>query len=156
MPATTGQSAPLWEYDSIPYCAAAGNVQRLDNGNTMIGLGITVQPSAVEVTPDGSKVYVTLEYPAQVVEIDVAAQKIARLEDIERRLTVLEEKLLAALLAATPDDDLVSVRAQADRELIPYRSKMPAAQIDQLLKQYIHKRLLEKYRLPRLSLFYMT
>jgi hypothetical protein len=79
----------------------------------------------------------------------------ARLEDVERRLTVLEEKLLAALLAATPDDALVSVRAQADRELAPYRSRMPAAQIDQLLKQYIHKRLLEKCGLPRLSLFYM-
>jgi hypothetical protein len=79
----------------------------------------------------------------------------ARLEDMERRLTVLEEKLLASLLAATPDADLVSVRAQADRELAPYRSKMPGPQIDQLLKQYIHKRLLEKYGLPRLSLFYM-
>jgi hypothetical protein len=78
-----------------------------------------------------------------------------RLEDIERRLTVLEEKLLAALLAATPDSELISVRAQADRELAPYRSKMPGAQIDQLLKQYIHKRLLEKYELPRLSLFYL-
>jgi len=86
----------------------------------------------------------------------LAAQKTAHLEAVERRLTVLEEKLLAALLAATPDEDLVSVRAQADRELAPYRSKMPAAQIDQLLKQYIHKQLLEKYRLPRLSLFYMT
>jgi hypothetical protein len=83
------------------------------------------------------------------------AQKSSRLEDVERRLTVLEEKLLAALVAATPDEDLVAVRAQADRELAPYRSKMPAAQIDQLLKQYIHKRLLEKYGLPRLSLFYM-
>jgi hypothetical protein len=82
-------------------------------------------------------------------------QKAVRLEDIERRLTVLEEKLLATLLAATPDKELVSVRAQADRELAPYRSKMPAAQIDQLLKQYIHKRLLEGYGLPRLSLFYM-
>jgi DNA-binding transcriptional MerR regulator len=78
-----------------------------------------------------------------------------RLEDLERRLTVLEEKLLAALLAATPDDELVAVRAQADRKLAPYRNKMPAAQIDQLLKQYIHKRLLEQYGLPRLSLFYM-
>ena len=85
----------------------------------------------------------------------LAAQKTVRLEDIERRLTVLEEKLLAALLAATHDDDLVAVRAQADRELAPYRTKMPSAQIDQLLKQYIHKRLLEKYTLPRLSLFYM-
>jgi len=32
---------------------------------------------------------------------------------------------------------------------------MPGAQIEHLLKQYIHKRLLEKYGLPRLSLFYM-
>jgi hypothetical protein len=86
---------------------------------------------------------------------EVTAKKAARLEDVERRLTVLEEKLFAGLLAATPDEDLVRVRAQADRELAPYRSKMSAAQIDQLLKQYIHKRLLEKYGLPRLSLFYM-
>jgi hypothetical protein len=32
---------------------------------------------------------------------------------------------------------------------------MAAAQIHQLQKQYIHKRLLEKYGLPRLSLFYL-
>ena len=86
---------------------------------------------------------------------DLLAKGSMRLEDLERRLTVLEEKLMASLLAATPDADLVAVRAQADRELTPYRSKMPGAQIDQLLKQYIHKRLLEKYGFPRLSLFYM-
>ncbi|MGA9392727.1 MAG: hypothetical protein WBV69_20025 [Candidatus Sulfotelmatobacter sp.] len=78
-----------------------------------------------------------------------------RLEDLERHLTVLEEKLFAVLLAATPDEDIVAVRGQADCELAPYRSKMSAAQIDQLQKQYVHKRLLEKYSLPRLSLFYM-
>jgi hypothetical protein len=78
-----------------------------------------------------------------------------RLEDLERRLSVMEEKLFAALLAGTPDDEIVTVRAEADRELAPYRRKMSAAQIDQLQKQYIHKRLLERYGLPRLSLFYM-
>ena len=78
-----------------------------------------------------------------------------RLEDLERHLTVIEEKLFAALLAATPDEEIVTVRAQADRELVPYRRKMAAAQIEQLQKQYVHKRLLEKYGLPRLSLFYM-
>jgi len=41
--------------------------------------------------------------------------KLPRLEDLERRLTVLEEKLFAVLMAATPDDELVSVRAEADR-----------------------------------------
>lgn len=84
-----------------------------------------------------------------------AAETPRRLEDLERRMTVLEEKLFAVLLAATGDADVVSIRAQADRELAPYRSKMPGAQIEQLMKQYIHKRLLEKYNLPRLSLFYM-
>jgi hypothetical protein len=79
----------------------------------------------------------------------------SRLEDLERHLTVLEEKLFAVLLAATPDEDIVEIRAQADRELSPYRRKMSAPQIDQLQKQYVHKRLLEKYNLPRLSLFYM-
>ncbi|MGH9536440.1 MAG: hypothetical protein ACRD3H_00865 [Terriglobales bacterium] len=79
----------------------------------------------------------------------------SRLEDFERRLTVLEDKLFAMLLAGTPDQEIVNVRADADRELAPYRRKMPAAQIGQLQKQYIHKRLLERYGLPRLSLFYM-
>ena len=84
-----------------------------------------------------------------------ANRRMPRLEDLERRLSVLEEKLFAVLLAALPDDEIVAVRAQADRELAPYRSKMSAPQIDQLQKQYVHKRLLEKFNLPRLSLFYM-
>ncbi len=79
----------------------------------------------------------------------------ARLEDLERHLTVLEEKLLAVLLASTADEEIVRVRVEADRDLAPYRRKMSGAQIDQLQKQYVHKRLLEKYNLPRLSLFYM-
>lgn len=84
-----------------------------------------------------------------------AAKSSGRLEDLERRLTVLEEKLFAALLTSTPDEEIVSVRAQADRDLAPYRRKMSGPQIDQLQKQYVQKRLLEKYKLPRLSLFYM-
>ena len=77
------------------------------------------------------------------------------MEDLERRLTVSEEKLFAALLAATPDEAVYQVRADADRDLAPYRRKMSAPQTEQLQKQYIHKRLLEKFRVPRLSLFYM-
>ncbi len=78
-----------------------------------------------------------------------------RLEDLERHLTVLEEKLLAALTVTASEADLLQLRTQADREIAPYRSKMPAAQIEQLQKQFVHKRLLERAKLPRLSLFYM-
>ena len=93
----------------------------------------------------------TLRQLAEEIENKPAS----RLEDLERRLTVLEEKLFAMLLASTPDEEIVAVRAEADRDLSPYRSKMSAAQIDQLQRQYVHKRLLERYHLPRLSLFYM-
>ena len=84
-----------------------------------------------------------------------SGQSPGRLEDLERRMSVLEEKLIAVLMVATPEQQLVSLRAEADREIAPYRSKMPAAQIDQLLKQFVHKRLLEQAKMPRLSLFYM-
>jgi hypothetical protein len=86
---------------------------------------------------------------------ELAAQNSKNFEDLERRLTVLEDKLLAALLASTPDEAIITVRADADRELAAYRRTMSAAQIDQLQKQYLHKRLLERFKLPRLSLFYM-
>jgi hypothetical protein len=77
------------------------------------------------------------------------------LEDTDRTLTVLEEKLFAALLTATPEDQLTQLRAQADRELAPYRGKMQAVQIKQVQQQFLQKRLLEAHALPRLSLFYM-
>lgn len=79
----------------------------------------------------------------------------SRLEDTERHLTVLEEKIFAALLASTPDKELLEVRTEADRDIAPYRSKMGAPQIEQLHRQYVNKRLLERAKLPRLSLFYM-
>ena len=90
-----------------------------------------------------------------VAEKSAAGNTHFDMESLERTLTVFEEKLFAALLTATPDEEMMNVRAQADRELSPYRRKMAAPQIEQLQKQYVHKRLLEKYNLPRLSLFYL-
>jgi hypothetical protein len=77
------------------------------------------------------------------------------LEETDRTLTVLEEKLFAALLTATPESELTQLRAQADRELAPYRGRMGAVQIKQVQQQFLQKRLLEAHALPRLSLFYM-
>ena len=82
-------------------------------------------------------------------------QSAPKLEDVERRMTMMEEKLVASLIANAKDDDLVAIRAEADRELAPYRRKMPAAQIDHLQRQFMQKRLLEKAGIPRLSLFYL-
>jgi hypothetical protein len=120
------------------------NADLLEAANLPQGSGV----SARSVALDAAR---SLRHLAEELE----ARPAARLEDLERRLTVLEEKLFAVLLASTPDEEIVTVRAEADRDLAPYRRKMSGAQIDQLHKQYVHKRLLEKHSLPRLSLFYM-
>jgi hypothetical protein len=82
--------------------------------------------------------------------------KLPQLEELEQSLTVLEEKLFAILLTSTPEAELLALRQQAASELAPYRSRMPVMQIRQVEQQFLHKRLLEKCNLPRLSLFYMS
>ncbi|MBB6147080.1 hypothetical protein HNQ77_005065 [Silvibacterium bohemicum] len=77
------------------------------------------------------------------------------LEELERRMTVMEEKLLSAITATAPEAELVALRTESARELAPYRARMQTTQIRQIEQQFLQKRLLEKYKLPRLSLFYM-
>ena len=78
------------------------------------------------------------------------------LEALERTLTVLEEKLYAALTAAAPEELLVGLKEHAARELAPYRSRMGVVQLRQVEQQFVQKQLLVHYNLPRLSLFYMS
>jgi hypothetical protein len=78
------------------------------------------------------------------------------LEALERTLTVLEEKLFAALTAAAPEELLVGLKEHAERELAPYRSRMGVVQLRQVEHQFVTKQLLVQYGLPRLSLFYMS
>ncbi len=105
----------------------------------------------------GSARSLSLETASNLLRLaeDCSGGSSVQAEDLERRLTVMEEKLFAALLSATSDDALIAVRAEADRDLAPYRRGMTAPQIEQLHKQYVRKRLLEQYGIPRFSLFYM-
>jgi hypothetical protein len=77
------------------------------------------------------------------------------LEDLERRLTVLEEKLVAEARTRHSEEQLLEARRELDAQLRPYRGKMTADQLAMLEKQYLERNLLEKLRLPRLSLFYL-
>ena len=78
------------------------------------------------------------------------------LEDLERRLSAIEEKLTAALVAAADEKMLVEIHIDLDRQLAPYRRRMSAEQLGQLERQYTQKRLAERFGLPRLSLFYLN
>jgi len=78
------------------------------------------------------------------------------LEDLERRLTILDEKIHAALLTDAPEELMLKIRREVDSQLATYRRRMKAEQLALVEKQYLQKRLLDEYRLPRLSLFYFS
>jgi G:T/U-mismatch repair DNA glycosylase len=140
---------------------AAVNAEPVESGFESERVSLYLEHNASQIET------ATLESPADGVAVEVAARlralaaglrvEAARsLEELDQTLSVLEEKLLAALLTAAPEQELVALREQAARELAPYRGKMQTVQIKQVQQQFLQKRLLEARKLPRLSLFYMS
>ncbi len=84
-----------------------------------------------------------------------AEQHYGDLEDLERRITVIEEKMIAAARAAQSEEAMLAARREFDLQLRPYRGKMTADQIALLERQFLDRKLLESTGLPRLSLFYL-
>ncbi len=78
------------------------------------------------------------------------------LEDLERRLTILDEKIHALLTSNAPEELMLKIRREVDGQLAMYRRNMKAEQLAMVEKQYVQKRLLEEFGIPRLSLFYLS
>jgi hypothetical protein len=77
------------------------------------------------------------------------------LEDLEQRLTALDDKMIALARSRQTEEDLLRARRELDLQLRAYRGKMTAPQLAMLEKQYLERQLLESASLPRLSLFYL-
>jgi hypothetical protein len=110
---------------------------------------------AAELAPPADTVAAEVAGRLHALAVGLQAQPVRSLEELDRTLSVLEEKMFAALLTSAPEEELVALREQAARELAPYRGKMQAVQIKQVQQQFLQKKLLEMRKLPRLSLFYM-
>jgi hypothetical protein len=78
------------------------------------------------------------------------------LEDLERRLTILDDKQQLLTASHVSEERMLQLRREMDGQLAAYRKKMKAEQLALVEKQYIQKRLLEEFGLPRLSLFYLA
>src|SRR5215469_12773365 len=77
-------------------------------------------------------------------------------EDLERRLTILDDKMRAALESHASEELMLKIRGEVDAQLAAYRRKMKAEQLALVERQYLQKRLLDEFRLPRLSLYYFS
>jgi hypothetical protein len=78
------------------------------------------------------------------------------LEQLEQRLTVLEEKMSAIAKTMQSEEDMLAARRQLDAILRPYRGKMSTDQLSMLERQFLERSVLEHAGLPRLSLFYLS
>ena len=77
------------------------------------------------------------------------------LESMERNLTALEEKVHASLLRAASVELMAKLRADVDRSLVAYRRKMKVVEIESLERRFLKNCLLDYWKIPRLSLFYL-
>ena len=84
-----------------------------------------------------------------------AGERLGDLEEVERRLTVLDDRLFAAATVALSEEQLLQINREIDAQLQPYRRRMNAEQCASLQQAYLRRMSLEMLRLPRLSLFHM-
>ena len=103
-----------------------------------------VQKLASQVEPYDSKIAESIKH----VKTD-------DLKLAEQELSALEEKLIAKLKVETDDGAIIELKRSVDSELSPFRSTMTAPQLAMVEQQLWRRKLLEKYGLPRLSMFYL-
>jgi hypothetical protein len=152
--------------NSVAYCAQAVMVE----AQAMAGVAPTrdQKQSAAPFSLDALKAYLAAN--AEQIRKQPAMEAIAaavdrllseaealfhHLEDLEQRLTALEDKMIALARSRQSEEDMLRARRELDLQLRPYRGKMTAPQLAMLEKQYLDRQLLESANLPRLSLFYL-
>jgi archaellum component FlaC len=89
------------------------------------------------------------------VAASVRSIDLSDLRTAEQTLSALEEKLIAKLKATADDKTMVELKQAVDRELNPFRSAMTTPQLAMLDQQMWRRKLLERFNIPRLSLFYL-
>jgi hypothetical protein len=95
---------------------------------------------------------------AQAVQsiLDTIEDHFADPEQLDQRLTALEDKMTAIARTRLSDEDLFQMRRDLDFQLRPYRSKMTADQLARLEISFLDRKVYEHCALPRLSLFYVA
>ena len=161
-----GRKVKTQKINSLAFCAQAV----LTEAQQTAGVSAVESPATSPYTADELRAYLSAnaealrrtglgpygEIAEALIRLSEKMEEHARdLERLEQHLTVLEEKMLALARSAQTEDELLRARQELEAELRPYRSKMSAAQLALLEKQYLERRLLDRQALPRLSLFYL-
>lgn len=149
--------------NSIAYCAQAiaQEAQAMANASTSFPNKETKPPFPIEDVRCFVARNIEALRTAGYDEIAVSLESLdldtpfADLDQLEQRLTAIEEQMIDRLRASATEEHLSGVRRELDSELKPYRNKMTTDQIAMLERKFLERKLLEAARLPRLSLYYL-
>jgi hypothetical protein len=97
------------------------------------------------------------EFASKIAEVatSVRAVDTGNFREAEQILSALEDRLISILRIAVEESVLLEIRRDVESELGPFRSTMTTDQLAMLEQQLLKRKLLERYNVPRLSLFYL-
>jgi len=97
------------------------------------------------------------EFAARISSIAEAVRTVdaSNFREAEQTLGALEERLIAILKVASPESVMLEIQRGVESDLAPCRSTMTAEQLSMLEQQLWRRKLMERYDLARLSLFYL-
>ena len=110
---------------------------------------------ADEVHDYARKLAEQVEHVDSGIATSIRAVDVSDLRAAEQMLSALEEKLIAKLKITADDKTMFELKQAVDRELNPFRSTMTTPQLSMLEQQMWRRKLLERFNVPRLSLFYL-
>lgn len=141
--------------NSLAYCVKA--VEEVCEEQTELTSEAAALPDfqESEVTGYLAKLAAQVEKLDEGIAASVRGVDVNDLRAAEQALSALEEKLIAKLKFTADDKTMVELKREVDGELGPFRSTMTAPQLAMLEQQMWRRKLLERYDVPRLSLFYL-
>ena len=97
------------------------------------------------------------EFASRITSIGDAVRAVdsSNFREAEQTLNALEEKLIAILKVASEESAMRDIQGGVEADLGPCRATMTAEQLSMLEQKLWRRKLMERYNLERLSLFYL-
>ena len=162
------KKTPSQAVNSLAYCAQAVMKEAESMANSLPA-GDSSAPAESPFPPEAVRAHLTQaeatisrlegygEIAASITRLLGALEEHLRdLQELDQRLTAIEEKMAAIARTRLSDDDLFEMRRELDLQLRPYRGKLSVDQLMRLEKSFLDRKVYEKAGLPRLSLFFMV
>ena len=151
--------------NSLAYCMRAVEEELHDSKETRID-----RPELPEIPKDEIQSFLnsisgkTLalgqafpEFAGRIASIAEGVRTVdpSNFREAEQTLGALEERLIAILKVASPESVMLEIQRSVEGDLAPCRSTMTVEQLAMLEQQLWRRKLMERYDLARLSLFYL-